>query len=79
MLITNFLGPLHLADEVSTIAMKAILEQHAVGQKALDNVWILTFALLRMMAEQLDFAFDIFDPNERTAQVSYLSIERLPC
>lgn len=69
-LITNFVGPLRLAQEISNIYMTRILHSHALGPQALGCVWILAFAMLRTTAEQLDFAFDIFDPIDSSPQVS---------
>ena len=69
-LITNFVGPLRLAQEISSIYMSRLLGSHALGPQALGCVWILAFAMLRTTAEQLDFAFDIFDPIDSSPQVS---------
>lgn len=69
-LITNFVGPLRLAQEISSIYVSRLLESHALGPQALGCVWILAFAILRTTAEQLDFAFDIFDPIDSSPQLS---------
>lgn len=69
-LITNFVGPLRLAHEISSIYVSRLLDSHALGSQALGCVWILAFAILRTTAEQLDFAFDIFDPIDSSPQVS---------
>ncbi len=69
-LITNFVGPLRLAQEISSIYVSRLLDSHALGPQALGCVWILAFAILRTTAEQLDFAFDIFDPIDSSQQVS---------
>ena len=50
--------------------MSQLLDCHALGSQALGCVWILAFAILRTTAEQLDFAFDIFDPIDSLPQVS---------
>ena len=39
-----------------------ILEAHPLGRRSLGCIWILAFSLLRTLAEQVDFAFQIFDP-----------------
>ena len=69
-LITNFVGPLRLAQEISSIYVSRLLDSHALGPQALGCVWILAFAILKTTAEQLDFAFDIFDPIDSSPQVS---------
>lgn len=71
-LITNFVGPLNLAEEISTICTANILENHPLGRQALSCVWILAFATLRTIAEQLDFAFEIFDPTDLSLEVYML-------
>lgn len=71
-LITNFVGPLDLAEEISTICTANILENHPLGRHALSCVWILVFAILRTAAEQLDFAFEIFDPTDSSPGVCIL-------
>ncbi|KAF6220521.1 hypothetical protein HO133_002954 [Letharia lupina] len=68
-LITNFVGPLRLAQEISSIYASRILDSHALGPQALVCVWILAFATLRTTAEQLDFTFDIFDPIGSSPQL----------
>ena len=50
--------------------MSRLLDSHALGPQALGCVWILAFAILRTTAEQLDFAFDIFDPIDSSPLVS---------
>lgn len=69
-LITNFVGPLRLAQEISGIYMSRLLDSHTLGPQALRCVWILAFAMLRTTAEQLDFAFEIFDPIDSSPHVS---------
>ena len=69
-LITNFVGPLRLAQEISSIYVSRLLDSHALGPQTLGCVWILAFAMLRATAEQLDFAFDVFDPIYSSQQVS---------
>lgn len=75
-LITNFVGPIRLAQEISSIYVSRLLDSHALGPQALGCVWILAlllaFAVLRTTAEQLDFAYDIFDPIDSSPQVSGL-------
>ena len=68
-LITNFVGPLRLAQEISSIYINRLLDSHSLGPQTLGCVWILAFAVLRTTAEQLDFAFDIFDPISSSSQV----------
>ena len=48
-----------------------MLEAHSLGHQTLGCVWLLAFAILRVTAEQLNFAFDIFDPIESSSRVSY--------
>ncbi|KAK3176619.1 hypothetical protein OEA41_007942 [Lepraria neglecta] len=63
-IITNFVGPHRLAQEVGSIYVERVLEGHSLGHQTLGCVWLLAFAILRTTAEQLDFAFDIFDPTD---------------
>jgi hypothetical protein len=63
-IITNFAGPFRLADEISTNCTRGIIDDHPLERASLGCVWIVSFAMLRMMAEQLNFAFEIFDPTE---------------
>ena len=42
-----------------------------MGRQTLGCVWLLAFAILRTTAEQLDFAFNFFDPIESSSYVSY--------
>lgn len=72
-LITNFVGPLNLAEEISTICTTSVLQNHPLGRQALSCVWILAFALLRTTAEQLDFAFEIFDPANSSPSVRVIT------
>ena len=65
------MGPYRLAQEVGSIYVDRVLEAHSLGHQTLGCVWLLAFAILRTTAEQLDFAFDIFDPIESSAYVSY--------
>ena len=60
-----------MADEISSICTESILENHPLGRQTLGCVWILSFAMLRTMAEQLNFAFEIFDPVDPSADVSF--------
>lgn len=73
-LITNFVGPLGLASDISTIFMERVLEHHPLGQRSLGCVWILSFALLRTIAEQLDVAFEILDLVDKYWDVSFLTL-----
>lgn len=61
-LITNFVGKAALAEEISRICTENVLANHAMGNHALGCVWILAFSILRSIAEQMDFAFQTFDP-----------------
>lgn len=65
-LITNFVGRAALANEISRICTENLLDAHAMGTHALGCVWILAFSLLKSIAEQMDFAFEIFDPTAAT-------------
>ena len=65
------MGPYRLAQEVGSIYVDRVLEAHSLGRQTLGCVWLLAFAMLRTTAEQLDFAFDIFDPIESSSYVSY--------
>lgn len=67
--ITNFVGPLEFAQEVSSIFTNRILHHHPLAGDTLQDIWVLAFALLRAMAEQLDFAFRIFDPADFLSKV----------
>jgi hypothetical protein len=62
-LITNFVGKAVLAEEISRICTENVLANHAMGNQALGCVWILAFSILRSIAEQMDFAFQTFDPT----------------
>ena len=66
-LITNFIGPFRIAKEISDIFTEEVLENHPLGRQSLGCTWILAFTILRTMAEQLDFAFEIFDPLDSSA------------
>ena len=72
-LITNFVGKAALAEEISRICTENVLANHALGNQTLGCVWILAFSLLRSIAEQMDFAFQTFDP----ASVGQASIPRM--
>ena len=63
------MGPHRLAQEVSSIFVNRVLEAHPLGRRTLGCVWLLAFAMLRTMAEQLDFAFEIFDPVDASPSV----------
>lgn len=78
-LITNFVGPLDLAEEISTICTTSILENHPLGRQVLSCAWILVFAILRTVAEQLDFAFEIFDPTDSSPSVCILPLVGKSC
>lgn len=69
-MITNFTGPFRLAEEMSTILTDCLLENHPMGRQSLGCVWILAFAILRTIAEQMDFAFELFDPIYVSSRVS---------
>jgi hypothetical protein len=62
-LITNFVGKAALAEEISRICTENVVANHAMGSQALGCVWILAFSVLRSIAEQMDFAFQTFDPT----------------
>ena len=68
-LITNFLGCARLPQELSSLCLQRILRDHSLGRQTLGCVWILAFSLLRFVAEQLDFAFEIFDPIDSSPKV----------
>lgn len=69
-LITNFLGPHRLAQEISSLYVERVLESHSLGRQSLGCVWILAFSILKTTAEQIDFAFDVFDPIDPSSNVS---------
>lgn len=60
--ITNFPGPLKLARRMSRICTKALIEDHPFGGRTLCCGWIVAYAILRTVVEQVDCAFQIFDP-----------------
>ena len=60
-----------MAREVGSIYVDRVLEAHPLGHQTLGCVWLLAFAILRTTAEQLTFAFNIFDPIESSSYVSY--------
>ncbi|KAL8828408.1 MAG: hypothetical protein Q9191_002606 [Dirinaria sp. TL-2023a] len=70
-LITNFLGPFRLADEISNVFTERLIEDHPMGRQSLGCAWVLAFTFLRTMAEQLDFAFELFDPIESSSKASF--------
>ena len=80
-LITNFLGPQQHAQEMSGLYMERVLENHSLGRQALGCIWILFFAILRTTAEQIGFAFEIFDPINSSSSVRqwWRKDERRPC
>lgn len=69
-LITNFIGPFGVANEISSICTQAVTENHPLGKGSLGCIWILAFAILRTLAEQLDFVFEAFDPVSTSVGVS---------
>ncbi|KAL9593230.1 MAG: hypothetical protein Q9179_006008 [Wetmoreana sp. 5 TL-2023] len=73
-LITSFVGRARLPQELSTICVRRILQDHSLGRQALGCVWILAFSLLRTVAEQLDFVFEIFDPLDSSPKVILLEL-----
>ena len=68
-LITNFIGPFHLAKEIGQICAHSVLENHSLGRQSLDSVWVLAFTILRTITEQIDFAFEILDPINSEVEV----------
>lgn len=66
-LITNFEGQIDITEEISRICTERILENHPLGRQSLGCAWILAFTILRTIAEQLDFVFEIFDPIHSSA------------
>ena len=71
--ITNFIGKQQLAREMNTICTDALIENHPFGARALGCSWIVSYAILRTVAEQIDFAFRIFDP----VSIDRLSVPRM--
>ncbi|KAJ9646488.1 hypothetical protein H2199_002537 [Coniosporium tulheliwenetii] len=77
--ITNFTGPHRLAEEMSSFCTERIIDEHPYGRNSLACVWILAFSILRVVAEQLDFAFNVFDPIQSHHGTSILfKLPRLP-
>ena len=77
-LITNFVGPFQLADEISSIITERLIEDHPMGRQSLTCVWVLAFTFLKTMAEQLDFAFEVFDPIESSLKANFSHVLILP-
>lgn len=73
ILITNFTGPQHLAREASQLLTSRLLHSHSLHRKTLRCVWILTFAILRSMTEQMEFTFDVFDLVDASGKVRLAS------
>ena len=71
-LLTNFIGPFALASEISEICTRAVIANHPLGKGSLGCIWILAFAMLRTLAEQVDFVFEAFDPVNALLEVSIL-------
>ncbi|KAL9632049.1 MAG: hypothetical protein Q9164_005549 [Protoblastenia rupestris] len=61
-LITNFVGPARLAQELSNTITRGLIQTHCLGRHTLGCVWILAFAILRIITEELDPVFDMLDP-----------------
>ena len=70
-MITNFTGPFRLAREMSSILTDGLLENHPMGRQSLGCAWILGFAILRTIAEQVDFVFELFDPIDVSSKVGH--------
>ena len=77
-LITNFTGPFRLAEEVSNILTMCILDNHPLGSQSLGCAWILAFATLRALAEQVDFIFHISDPISMQGPSKIPRLQDLP-
>ena len=78
-LITNFVGPFGLASEISEVCTRAITENHPLGKGSLGCIWVVAFAILRTLAEQLDFVFEAFDPVIALLGVSKLEHSSRSC
>ncbi|KAL9103039.1 MAG: hypothetical protein Q9163_001869 [Psora crenata] len=71
-LITNFVGPFRLAQELSKSVIRRITRNHCLGRQIFGCVWILAFAILRTLTEELEFAFDMLDPIDDSRTQSLL-------
>ena len=77
IIITNFLGKFKLAQEMNRICTDAVLGDHPFGSRVLGCCWIIAYAILRIVTEQIDSAFQILDPNPSDT-VSLPQIDALP-
>lgn len=57
---------------MSSFCTERIIDEHPYGRESLACVWILAFSILRVVAEQLDFAFNVFDPIQSPHGASIL-------
>ncbi|KAL9617024.1 MAG: hypothetical protein Q9160_008141, partial [Pyrenula sp. 1 TL-2023] len=78
-IITQFAAPFAIANEVSGLITYSLLDGHALGRQSLSCVWILTFAIIRLLSEQLDPAFASLDPADILQNLDFApSVNRLP-
>lgn len=70
-LITNFLGKFHLASELSSICSQRLRCDNPIERCSLGCGWVLCFGMLRTLTEQLDFAFELFDPIRGFSEVTH--------
>lgn len=61
-LITQFIGRPEFASKLSNLTTSYLLDMHSLRQKSLGSVWILAFAILRMLSENMDHAFSLLEP-----------------
>lgn len=48
---------------MSDLVSNDLLINHPFGRRALRCTWTLTFAILRLLAEQVDCTFSVLDPT----------------
>ena len=73
--LTNITGPHHLAEELSTVILTRVLECTRMGQDCLQDIWTLSFVIIRVINEQLDPALDMLDPIGAFKKVGQHSLQ----
>lgn len=80
-LITNFVGrPGHefeLARRLSNAITAHAIDNHPLGQQSLNSVWIVAFAVVRELAQEVDTILQVLDPmlgNQVNSFCYYLEV-----
>ncbi|PVH85279.1 hypothetical protein DL98DRAFT_583874 [Cadophora sp. DSE1049] len=78
LLITHFIGSHELVNTISDICTKQVLENHPLKENSRRCVWIIAFALVLTIANQLDFALAILNPDKiGSDKTNFPNTERL--